>query len=154
MTHQITEHNAMRLRVWCLVMIILLGCISWRNSVAADSCSLVKPPHDAAVSGNHGSYYFAYPRHITATFTGCQTLWDELGRKVYVYRFRNGELIRYSLTDYANDSSNIVCKYRNRSLTADSPPECSAYDSVKSGLLNVELADEPPVPKERDPRLR
>jgi hypothetical protein len=144
----------MILRVLCFGVMTLLGCISWRNSVAADSCSLVKPPHDAAVSGNHGSYYFAYPRHVTATFTGCQMLWDELGRKVYVYRFRNGELVGYTLTDYANGSSKIICKYRNRSLTADSQPECSAYDSVKNGLLNVELEDEPPVPKERDPRLR
>jgi hypothetical protein len=62
----------MMLRVLCFVVMTLLGCISWRNSVAADSCSLVTPPHDAAVSGNHGSYYFAYPRHVTATFTGCQ----------------------------------------------------------------------------------
>jgi hypothetical protein len=150
----ITEQSVVMLRVLCLVVMTLLGCFLWRNSRAADSCALEKPPHDAAVSGNHGSYYFVYPRHVTPTFTGCQTMWDEMGRKVYVYRFLNGELIRYSLTDYASSSAKIICKYRNRSLTADSPPECSAYDSVKGGLLNVELADEPPVPKERDPRLR
>jgi hypothetical protein len=81
-------------------------------------------------------------------------MWDELGRKVFVFRFTEGVLREYSLTDYSDGSKPMVCKYAKQRLSADSSKDCSPYEDVKSGLLNVAPEDEPIVPEGRDPRLK
>jgi hypothetical protein len=140
-----------------ILPLLLLGIGFSSEGLAAQSCSLEAPPTDAAVSGNHGSYFFVYPRYVAPHYTGCQTMWDELGRKVHVYHFHEGHLRDYSLFDYADGPAGPIvklCRYRAQSLCPDSPKDCSSYESVKSGILNVEPADEPKVPRDRDPRLK
>ena len=143
------------LRFFVCTIVSLLGIALPQLSLAADSCAINKPPHDAAISGNHGSYFFVYPRHVSPSYSGCQIMWDELGRKVLVFRFREGKLLTYSSIDYSEaPPTTKSCSYRNGSPTPGVTPDCPPYDSIKDGLLNVDPADEPPVPKERDARLR
>ncbi len=136
-----------------ILLMILSGCSSL-PSFGADTCSLDGPPPDAAVSANHGSFFFVYPRTVARSYSGCQTMWDELGRKVFVFRFTEGVLHEYSLTEYSGGSKPMVCKYLEQRLSADSSKDCSAYEDVKTGLLNVAPEDEPVVPESRDPRLK
>jgi hypothetical protein len=79
-------------------------------------------------------------------------MWDERGRKVSVFQFIEGILKQYSITDHSPDAKAMVCKYEHERLSSGSPKECSAYEDVKNGLLNVAPEDEPLVPKERDAR--
>lgn len=153
----ITTQTSMTSKLLLLSLLLLSGIGFSSEGLAAGSCSLEKPPTDAAVSGNHGTYFFVYPRHVAPNYSGCQTMWDELGRKVYVYYFQEGQLMNYSLFDYADSPAAPIiklCKYRGQSLDPESPKDCSSYESVKHGLLNVEPEDEPPVPRDRDPRAK
>jgi hypothetical protein len=142
-------------RLPSILLMIFAGCLSM-PSLADNTCSPDGPPPDAAVSANHGSFFFVYPRAVSRSYSGCQTMWDELGRKIFVFRFTEGVLQEYSLMDYsgAGGSKPMVCKYAKKRLGADSPKDCSPYEDAKSGLLNVAPEDEPPVPADRDPRLR
>src|SRR5882757_4243871 len=115
---------------------LLMILIGWSSlpSFGANTCSLDGPPPDAAVSANHGNFFFVYPRTVARSYSGCQTMWDELGRKVFVFRFTEGVLREYSLTDYSDGSKPMVCKYAKQRLSADSSKDCSPYEDVKSGL--------------------
>lgn len=137
-----------------LISVLMFAACAGTSSFADSSCALALPPLDAAVSGNHGQYLFVFPRKVTASFSGCQTMWDEQGRKVFVMRFSDGTLNEYSYTDFARGPITTVCKYEKERLSASSPAECSNYKDVKGGLLNVAPEDEPPVPRERDARLK
>lgn len=86
-------------------------------------------------------------------FTGCQTMWDELGRKIFVLYFQEGRLKQYSLTDYSGHQASEICTYDNGKLIASSPQSCTPYEHMKDGLGYIAPAYEPPVPKERDARL-
>lgn len=127
--------------------------LATESCFADDTCALNFPPLDAAVSGNHGEYLFVFPRKVPPSFSGCQIMWDEQGNKVSVFRFSSGALNEFSFTEPSRSHDTIVCKYKNERLTTNSPKECSAYEDVKDGLLNVDPSEEPLVPKERDARL-
>jgi hypothetical protein len=142
-----------KIQTLILTFLVILG-MPWNRCFAVDSCSLEKPPLDAAVSGNHGSYFFVYPRHVSSGYTGCQAMWDELGRKIFEFRFLRGELQEYSLVDFSANGARIVCRYDRGYISTRSSKDCSQYPDVMNGLRNVEKVDEPPVPKERDARLR
>jgi len=137
-----------------LLWMLLFALWSGEPAFAQTACSLRAPPSDAAVTGDHGSFYFVYPRKVTPAYTGCQTMWDELGRAVFVFRFTKGVLTEYSLTDYSGESKSQLCKYEHKRLSVGSPLDCSAYDDVRQGLLNGEPDEDPAVPKARDARLK
>ena len=147
-------NNSSFQRMLSVVFLVFLAGLGSERCFATDSCSLAKPPLDSAVSGDHGVYLFVYPRHVPENYTGCQTMWDEFGSKVYVYRFVMGELRDYSLAVNYPGSAVKRCRYRNHKLTLGSWRECSEYARVRDGIPNVESNDEPLVPRERDPRRR
>lgn len=135
-----------------LASLIFCAALAGQTRAAGDSCRLAYPPRDAAVSGDHGSYYFVFPRHVSSDYSGCQIMWDEQGRQVFIFRFLKGKLTQYSMVDHAVPKTTKLCKYDGQSLAAGSSSECPTFDSVKGGLPNVEPEDEPKIPKDRDPR--
>ena len=143
-------------RSLCILLLLLTLLLSCRSTPgqAAESCALRGPPPDAGVTANHGSFFFVYPRAVGASYTGCQTMWDELGRRVFVFRFINGALKEYSLTDYYSGKvKSRVCKYKDERLAGTSSTDCPAYEDVKRGLT-VTPEEEPPISKEKDLRQK
>jgi hypothetical protein len=141
---------------WRIRLASAIVCVFLSTPGRADSwCSLKSAPMDAAVSENHGMYSFVYPRTLTPSFAGWQTMWDELGRKVFVLTFTDGELRQYSFSDYSRGFKTHRCKYEGGKAMGNGGAEaCPQYDSLKHGMLTAPADQEPSVPKERDPRLR
>src|SRR5215475_14243766 len=125
-----------RTKPFFLLCLLLFAACWGKPTFAQTACSLNWPPADAAVSGNHGEYVFIYPRKVAAGYTGCQIMWDELGRKVFVYKFVKGMVREESLTLYSDSgkSESEICKYEGEHLSAISPKDCSAYEDIKDGL--------------------
>jgi hypothetical protein len=120
--------------------------------MAADSCSLAAPPKDAAVSVDDGAFFFVYPRSIDAGFTGCQTMWDETGRKTLVLTFAKGALTQYQpLPDPKAGSAGMLCQYAGGNKTAGGD-DCPDYASSSAGLPVMPRAEEPTLPAGHDPR--
>jgi hypothetical protein len=142
------------------VSLLALGTLAalssvWGGSALAQStCSLEKPPTDAAVNENHGSFFFVYPRTVDITlFTGCQIMWDELGRQVFILHFSAGVLTEYSSTDYSATSKVILCRYKRGHLVHGDSSDCAGFEAVKRGVSNASTEQEPPVPRDRDPGI-
>jgi hypothetical protein len=137
-----------------LCALALVSSVWGRSALAQPTCSLEKPPIDTAVTENHGSYFFVYPRSVDLTsFTGCQIMWDELGRRVFVLHFSAGVLTKYSLTDYSANSKVILCQYKSGHLAHGSSGDCADFEDVKRGLFNVSAEEGPRVPRDRDARI-
>src|SRR5258708_1311678 len=121
---------------WPLLLVLFLfSACSSAPTYAEAPRSLKGPPADAAVSANHGSFFFVYPQEVGARYTGCQTMWDELGRPVFVFRFMQGTLMKYSLADYSGGSKLKVCKYEHENLTHLSSKGCASYVDVTLWFL-------------------
>lgn len=154
MREKISEYIICTYLKW-LVLVLLFSCVIhlWASEPAENTCSLDYPPHDAAVNQIHGSFFFIYPRKIPPLFTGCQTMWDELGRKTFVLYFNEGNLNKYLLTDYSGHETSEICNYENDKLTSSSSSSCSSYEDMKNGLYYIAPEYEPSVPRNRDARL-
>jgi hypothetical protein len=132
----------------------VLSLVWGRSAPAQSTCSLEKPPTDAAVNENHGSFFFVYPRTVDITsFTGCQIMWDEVARQVFILHFSAGVLTEYSSTDYSATSKRILCRYKRGHLVHGNSSDCPGFEAVKRGVLNVSAEEEPPVPRDRDARI-
>jgi hypothetical protein len=79
-------------------------------------------------------------------------MWDELGRRIVVLRFDDGELKSYEIADYSSGGDWQVCRYQEDKLVSDHPAGCPPFEDVRAGLPTVERTDEPLVPADRDPR--
>ena len=118
------------------------------EALAENTCALKLPPKFSAISADHGAFFFVYPRKIQHHFTGCQTMWNEQGKKAFVLRFKNGTLVKYS-SSYGSGIQ-AACDYRKGKLAIKNSGNCPDYQDVKNGLLNVDQSDEPEIPKDRD----
>lgn len=133
----------------CLLPAFLVGFD--HKPANAQNCALEKPPHTAAVTGNHGRYYFTFPRIVSPGYTGCQSMWDEKGVKFWVLTFQDGKL-KKSEVNWPPGSSQIhICTYRNDELSDSSPKDCPSYESSRMGF-NREADVDLKVPPDRDPR--
>jgi hypothetical protein len=97
-------------------------------------------------------FYFVYPRVLSSTFSGCQTMWDENGRPWMVFTFKHGKLIRFEGRDWSKQGRKHICKYTRGKLAKNSSDKCRGYDDVKDGLRHTPEVDIQVVPPERDPR--
>lgn len=127
---------------------ITVSCQASANS----NCSLNNPPKESAVNTNHGQFYFIYPRDLPPHYTGCQTMWDEKGRKVLLLEFEAGEPLKIIFTDPDRHTS-TQCIYRGGTLTKGDKDECLQADEARQGIRSIPKKDEPRVPSDRDPRL-
>ena len=119
---------------------------------AQENCQLPSPPRQAASNGNHGLFFFVYPRAVDGSYSGCQALWDEKGVQVIVLTFEQGSVIKFESTNPSNPSQKFSCKYELGHLAANEPKNCPEYGRVKTGLGPYPESDDLIVPSERDPR--
>jgi hypothetical protein len=140
-----------------LVAVIVMGTVTWQSASAEEGagCDLVRIPRSAAATEMHGEFFFVFPRQVSPSYTGCQTMWDEHGATWFVLTFKNGRLIRYVDSDPRTPGSGVSCVYAGQALVQRlSKGDCSTYETVKRGLGPITPSLEPPVPKSRDPRDR
>jgi len=132
--------------VFVSVMVFPLCAIA-----AGVNCDLRRPPPDAAVNVNHGQFLFIYPRSIAEGYTGCQTMWDERGRKYWVVEFESGKPRAMTINE-AKPAKAIKCSYRGEELTEGPRDACVDFKPLAKGIPSIPKKDEPRVPKGRDPR--
>jgi hypothetical protein len=119
---------------------------------AQENCQLKIPPRQAASTGNHGLFYFVYPRAVNAAYSGCQTMWDEKGNQVIVLTYEQGSVIKFESNDPSSASGKHSCRYEHEKLARNESKDCLDYSRVKDGFRELPNSDDPIVPPERDPR--
>jgi hypothetical protein len=126
---------------------------SCAGKIKTENCDLVCPPLNAGVDGNHGIYFFIYPKYIEDLYSGCQIMWDENGFKWYILSYSNGVI--ENLLGNSPDGDQIICKYRNGELVSGDKESCFAYDQLKNGLYAFQKTNDVDIkiPPERDLRL-
>ena len=138
-----------------LVSLIIAGTMAYHSASAEEdsNCDLVKIPKSAAATVDHGLFFFVFPRQVSHSYTGCQTMWDEGGAKWFVLTFKDGGLTNYVASDPRAPGSSVSCVYGKQALVPQlSKGECPTYDTVKRGMGPIPSWQEPPVPTSRDPR--
>ena len=139
------------------LMILITASVAWRSPAGAsqNGCDLNKPPKDSAATEDHGVYFFIYPRSLPASYTGCQTMWDEHDQKWFALVFDKGELTNLAVANPNKAEPLSNCSYLNRNLiAADSAPGCPPYGMIGHGLGPIKADEEPKVPPDRDPRTK
>lgn len=113
-------------------------------------CNLKKPPEDSYPVEWRDSYIFSYPRIVTDYFSGCQTVWDEQGKKLWVTRFKNSEPIAQEW--YNKDETSVFCEIKDKGYIKEGA-NCFDADSIRRGMKALlPTKPDPKVPIERDPR--
>src|SRR4051812_44487799 len=81
---------------FCLLCCTLNGCAQelLQGHRATDSigqnCGLSVPPITSGKNAVHGAYLFIYPRELPDNYSGCQTMWEQTGRKWMVLHLNDG----------------------------------------------------------------
>jgi hypothetical protein len=114
------------------------------------TCDLETPPKAAVADGVHGSYVFVFPWSLSPDYTGCQTTWDEHGRKVFVLEFKDGEPVQFRMAETAPGQLTKICNYAAGNVQSEDA-DCPTYVEAKAALRSREIFDLR-VPPERDPR--
>lgn len=146
-------------KVKAIAIAIVLGPATWMlasfgcAAVAADTCNFARPPKEAGLNVNHGEFFFIYPAKLEPGFTGCQTMWDERGQKTWVGHYDKGVPSELQIAD-GSPRKMITCRYRDGKLEAGTTEACPSAGALRRGLGSVSEATAPPVPPERDPRVR
>lgn len=94
---------------------------------------------------------FFFPSELSATYTGCQTLWDENGQLLIKFTFRRGELVTYQYRDEQGQRG--ICIYRRKALSTGNAEVYPDYADAVSGFRGVDDPAGTFVPRDRDPRL-
>ena len=139
---------------WAPVLLII--AVVWAapcsQAASKDSCSLSIPPKESAATIIDGGYFFIFPRKVTGSYTGCQTMWDERGAKWLVLTFKDGDLTDLVATNPQASEPDMICHYRDHLLISGSSEQCNKFG--RNALGPVEQRDEPKVPHDRDPRSK
>jgi hypothetical protein len=134
-----------------LALLISLLIMSDAAFASGANCDLAFPPREAGTNANHGVIYYVFPRKLDVEYSGCQTMWDEKGRKVWIVEFKEGDPI-VSMVINAEDATRELCSYRAGKLVGKNRDDCPDYEWLKQGLPTVRQGTEPDIPRDRDPR--
>jgi hypothetical protein len=135
--------------------IFILFLFAWGFSALAsaqENCQLKVPPLQAAATGNHGFFYFVYPRAVSAAYSGCQTMWDEKGNQVFVLTYEQGSVIKIESNDPSGASEKRSCRYERGKLAPNDSKKCPDSGIAKDVFGELPELEDPIVPSERDPR--
>lgn len=125
--------------------------MSGAAGAAGTNCDLVYPPRESGTNANHGVIYYVFPRKLVAEYSGCQTMWDEKGRKVWIVEFKDGEPTDSTMIN-PDDSTESHCTFRGGKVVGKNQNDCPEYGWLKRGLPTVRAGTEPHIPPDRDPR--
>ena len=133
-----------------LVTVFLSAC-TW-TAMATDgreACRSASPPKDATVVFQDREYWFVFPRALPERYTGCQLMWDSVGRRRFVLHFSNGELTQFDSHAGGgwSGTQTQICSYsRGVLLSTTSSDRCPAYQAVKGGIrIDMPKGSEPQV---------
>jgi hypothetical protein len=116
---------------------------------AERTCALKKPPRAAGVNASHGNYFFVFPRKVSVGYTGCQTMWNEMGERLLVIRFQRGSPLTYEEHARPGNEATLTCDFRPRAMRAS---DCPAYEELRNGLRSIPTEQELQVRPNNDPR--
>jgi len=129
-------------------VVLLTACASTADQ---SNCNIEKPPRDAIAFGNHGYYFFTYPAVLNSKYTGCRTTWNELGQKVLVLKFKEGNPEQFLGAESTPGKLTKICNYSAGHLLGE-VGDCPTYDEAKRTLSNEVTDDGLRIPPEKDPR--
>ncbi|GAB3254569.1 hypothetical protein [Chitinimonas naiadis] len=121
----------------------LFGCakqeiISEYNGEVS-TCKLTVPPMDSGKNSVHGRFLYIYPRVVASNYTGCQTMWDQDGRKLMVLAMRDGHPEKLSVSYGVSPESveEFTCSYSHDELINKDEKRCEEFDKQREfgGLL-------------------
>jgi hypothetical protein len=115
----------------------------------ARTCALTTPPRAAGVNASHGNYFFVFPRNLSARYTGCQTMWNEMGERVLVIRFQRGSLLTYEEHARPANGATLTCDFRRGAIRAI---DCPAYEDLRDGFRTISAEQELQARPSNDPR--
>jgi len=124
--------------------------MSQASAAEQSTCKIDRPPKDAVAFGVHGLYFFVFPAVLNARYTGCQTTWEEHGKKLYLLEFRNGEPVQFRGYEPPGHLK-YTCDYADRRLRGDEA-SCPTYDEAKLAISHPTPDDNISVPRAKDPR--
>lgn len=124
--------------------------ISQASAAEQPSCKLEKPPRNAVAFSAHGLYFFVFPGALDAKYTGCQTTWEEHGKKLYVLEFKDGEPVHFFGYEPPGHLKN-TCDYAARRLRSDED-SCPTYDEAKLAIRHPTPDENISIPPGKDPR--
>ncbi len=140
--------------MWASEMKIFFMLLSFvcTTSTAGTVCELNLPTKKAGINANHGYFYFIEPRIVPPTYTGCQIMWDEKGKKKYVLNFSKGQLKQFEEYEQSSRAIKVTCVFTGGRATRRNSKNCPSDQDLKNGffVLSDELILE--VPEEKDPR--
>jgi hypothetical protein len=116
---------------------------------AENTCALKKPPRAAGVNAIHGNYFFIFPRKVDVGFTGCQTMWNEMGERVLVIRFQSGSPVAYEEHGRPGRGATLTCDFRRSAVRAS---DCPAHEDLRDGLRSIPAEQELQERLSNDPR--
>ena len=137
-----------------IALMVLLSLSLPKDASASPKMTCVPgtPPKSSGVTETDGQFFFVFPRGIVASFSGCQTMWNEKGEIIFMLKFQKGLLVQYSRDFSISRAPSLVCKYRNKNLWQSTQSDCPEYSSIENGFQTIDKPHEPVIPQARDPR--
>lgn len=122
---------------------------------SAENCKLQQPPMDSGVNTNDGVFFYVYPRGLPSGYTGCQTMWDENGRKWWVIRFQDGLPKQMDVDVPSAPPTRTRCVYEGGRIVQGEAEACLDFKTLTiDGIRSIPKELEPSVPPGRDARKK
>lgn len=116
-----------------------LACADTGIPKSAPNCSLAAPPEGSGENGNHGIYFFVYPREVAPDYTGCQIMWADDGKKWMILYLERGNPRILQFDVPSDPKGKKVCNYENGNLLNKKEDSCPEYEHDKPfGNLLIE----------------
>ena len=132
-----------------LIIVLLASAGSARSDQSEQNCALAAPPLEAAINTSQSLYFFVYPRTLGDTYTGCQTMWDEKSRKLWVAQFVEGRLVELVVNWPARPRR---CEYKDGTIVSGDAKVCLSFETMlRDGIRSIPGTLDPTVPASRDP---
>jgi hypothetical protein len=119
--------------------LLLIGCAQGMareyesTSKDGQNCSLSVPPLDSGKNTVHGTFIYVFPRTLSTNYSGCQTMWDQSGRKWMVLLLKEGHpsLLSVSYPESPEKTIEYSCRYKDDNLLTTSEKQCEEFDKGK-----------------------
>ena len=108
-----------------------IACADVAIPVSAPNCNLVAPPDGSGENGNHGIYFFIYPRQVAPNYTGCQTMWADDGTKWMILYVEGGHprILQFDIP--SDPKGKKLCVYEKAKLLNKKEDSCPNYEIDK-----------------------
>jgi hypothetical protein len=77
----------------------------------ANHCPVSKPPKSAELQISHGLDFYAHPKDLSTTYTGCQYMWLADGTLLYRMFYANGTILWAKGHAPGEEDDESICYY-------------------------------------------